>query len=250
MPPLPVTIPLAQRPALRRTPEMMAKFAELDSNLEESNGGYDKLQQGSSDAEGLPLLITSALSNDFAAHAAVSSLASISSRLATQAPSSYEHPDADLEWWQTVCSDALLANGLPDVPAITCRRTRAVRQKVAGLDHEKEESLNPCWSDLTNLKRIKRTHHKLAALRRDAPGISPNTAFEDAESSEDEHTDLQSDSSASNSKRKALLKIGACTPESVNAAISQLTLQMFCSTLLEHAGFDCKQSVDVIVDCH
>ena len=231
---------------------MMAKFAELDSSPGglHGGGGDNKSQLNNFEPEGLPALITSALSNDFAAHAAVSTAASTSSRLALHTPSSYEHPDADLEWWQTVCSDALLANGLPDVPAIPCKRTKAARQKVPGLDRGNEESLNPCWSDLTNLKRIKRTHHKLAVLRRDAPGISPDTAYEDGGSSEDEHTDLQSDSSASNSKRKALLKLGASTPESVNAAVGQLTLHMFCSTLLEHAGFDCKHIAYVIIYCH
>jgi len=223
----------------------MGKFAELDTNPEEvSTEVYGRLLQGSSEANGLPTLVSSALANDFSGLSGDLSGPS-SSRLARRSPSSSpsHHPDPDVEWWQTVCSDALLANGMPDVPAVPCKRRKAGRQKIAELDPVKRGTLNPYWDDLAYLKKIKRTHHKLAVLRRDSPGISTHTDFEDGETSDDEGLHGRGDSSAVHSKRRALLKLGEPNAESMTAAIGQLTLQTFCSTLLEHAGFDCKQFV-------
>lgn len=243
MTPVPASIPLAQRPALRRTPDLMGKFAELDTASEEvRTETYGKLLQGSFETNVLPVLISAALANDFSGHAGDVSGPSTLTRLARRSPSSASsHPDTDLDWWQAVCSDALLANGMPDVPAVPCKRKRAVQQKIVELDPIKQRPLNPSWDDLACLKKIKRTHHKLAVLRRDTPGISTNTDFEDGEASDDEGLNSRGDSSAGHSKRRALLKLGEPNAESMTAAIGQLTLQMFCSTLLEHAGFDCKE---------
>lgn len=246
MPPAPATIPLAERAALRRTPDMMSRFTKLATNPDISQDeGLNTLPavQNSSHANGLSVLISSALANDFSTRAADPSGSTTPSKLIPDPPILHQG-DADLDWWQTVCSDTLLANGVPEVPAVACKRPKSARRQAAESGPSRRQQPNPCWNDLCNLRKIKRTHHKLAVIRRDAPGVNTDADVRESDSSDGESYDHQEGNAATDTKQKSLLELGASNMESGTAAMGQLALQIVCSTILEHAGFDCRLSMD------
>lgn len=244
MPPLPSNTPFAERTALRRTPDMMGRFAELEraseSEFPDLANRTKAIIASSSDETGLPALISATLLHDFITYPSDPSTSSGPSRLAPRSPP-IPNEGADVEWWQTACSDSLLSNGVPDVPAVPCIRPKSSRSQGKSRSAAASHKINPCWTDLSNLKGIKRTHHKLAVLRRDAPGIQTDSELEDLPSSEDEDLDPEAGTVASNAKRKALLKLTS-DEDAITSPVGYMALQMFCSTVLEHAGFDCQSA--------
>lgn len=225
----------------------MARFAKLVDGREEVDhiGEAHHIRQASIDTNSLPLLISTALLDDFPGQTEennvpfTSNLSPISSSRSSS--SHLQQPDDSVDWWQMVCSDDLLANGLPDVPAVPCRRRKPTRRKLAGQNAENGARPNPCWEDIANLRKIKSTHHKLSVLRRDAPPIGLNGTINDYDSEADEIVHADQDVGKAMTvdfKQRALKRVEVSNGDSITALSGRTTLQTFCSTILEHVGFD------------
>lgn len=258
MPPTPATISLAHRTALRRTPDLMAKFAKLKEGREGGGRINDvhSPSQASVDNYSFPLLISTALADDFSGHigeANVPSTSNLAANSSSRSPSaSSQSSDDGVAWWQTVCSDDLLANGLPDVPAVPCHRRKPTERKTNRQISREVRTANPYWEDITTLKRIKSTHHKLSALRRDAPTMGMSSHVDDYDSEVDDSVDGQrvQEGTAVGLKQKALQQVDVSSGGSITASLGRTTLQMFCSTILEHAGFDSGSSFAIVAVGH
>lgn len=222
----------------------MSKFAELERAAQGAQADVDenfkRMLFDPSQQTGVNTLISSTLVEDLSKSFGESSGSIIPSRLVPRTTPSVDHADQDVEWWQTACSDALLANGMPDVPTLPCKRAKVARRLPSAPNSGSQSPSNPFWNDLAHLKRIKRTHHKLAVLRREAPGMYADPDLAEASSDDDEASLSQEEDLALNAKRKALRDIGTRNPESATSRFGQAALQIVCSAILEHAGFDCE----------
>lgn len=247
MPPSPSHIPFEKRPALTRTPEAMLRFMDLDQASQTSSTASGDLYKqiiggsnGLTDQTALSTLITSALDDGFSGtgqgdQAGPSNL----SRLALNASSSSDR-ECDQSWWQAVCSNAMLSNVIPAIPAVSCKRTRNSRQVRSSTPVVNKRAKNTVLESISHLKHVKRAHRKLAVLRRDGSDLQGETTVESDEATDEEKAESQV-RSAPVRRLEETLALG-----DTSSRHAQRLMQHFCATMLEYAGFDCKRETPIL----
>ncbi|RXW25716.1 hypothetical protein EST38_g158 [Candolleomyces aberdarensis] len=176
IPPLPVAssssrkldLPFADTPALIRTPEGMVAFRELDRGLlsdSPSRATLDRLKHITPFAE---TELDSEPDDGVATGDKRKMPAAEGGRPRKRARFAALPDDLSQLWWNAVQTDALMANGLPEIPYASSSQLKPKRQKrqkpVERTPPSAKSMLGVMNNNIKTMRRVRQTHAKLASL--------------------------------------------------------------------------------------
>lgn len=172
---------------------------------------------------------------------------------------------ADLLWWQAATAEAFIRNSVPSVPFQSEVNHAGLLHNRAPPRSSRVTASSQMKADLQNLTRIKSLHRRMARLKgknRDMPEEADLSASDSATEDEmeslpnapvdgtllaDSGSAVQATSTGVRRKKRRKPRPSPSDPhrvarEDLSPKANQQTLEAFCSTLLQRAGFDSKPS--------